>query len=310
MLNEGAVLVILSAAGAGSTNLTAGSGYTLGISATVATYGQVEYQLNAAPGQTTAAFTGTEPYWGTVAMAFAAGTGTAPAFTSPANATFTAGANSAFAVTTSGSPAPSLTSVGTLPAGVTFHDNGDGTAALGGLVNFGATGVYGLMFTASNTNGTATQDFTLTVLPPSGSAGTTASGQGSATSAQTANVFTYRTLGPNNDPVWTSYYSNVYAVAQAIKTIIDLFMGEWWESVLDGTPMFQKMLGAPGSATQQVSLLLQQRILGTPYVTGISDLTVNFDAPSRIFSMTCTAQTAFGPTNVVYSPQPPSQGIP
>ena len=37
-----------------------------------------------------------------------------------------------FTVTTAGTPTPAITVTGTLPAGVTFVDNGDGTATLAG----------------------------------------------------------------------------------------------------------------------------------------------------------------------------------
>lgn len=69
--NTDLILVALIAAPGGS-NLTAGSGYTLGINATTATVGQLEYQLNATPGKTSAAFTGSESFWGVTAMAFKA----------------------------------------------------------------------------------------------------------------------------------------------------------------------------------------------------------------------------------------------
>ena len=51
-------------------NILAGSGYTLGIDATTAVIGQTEYNLDASPGQTSAAFNGSENTWGIAAMAF------------------------------------------------------------------------------------------------------------------------------------------------------------------------------------------------------------------------------------------------
>jgi hypothetical protein len=88
----------------------------------------------------------------------------APAFTSGNTATFTAGTAGSFTVTASGSPAPAITESGALPAGVSFHDNGNGTAALSGAPAAGAGGTYPLTFTAHNGAGPdATQAFTLTV---------------------------------------------------------------------------------------------------------------------------------------------------
>lgn len=91
----------------------------------------------------------------------------APAFTSSTSTTFTVGAAGNFTVTTSGNPAPSLVETGTLPSGVTFTDNGNGTGSLSGTPATGTAGSYPLVFTANNTIGTpATQNFTLTVSPP------------------------------------------------------------------------------------------------------------------------------------------------
>ena len=93
----------------------------------------------------------------------------APTITSADHATFSVGTAGTFTVTTSaGNPAATtLSETGTLPAGVTFHDNGDGTATLAGTPNVGSGGVYTLTITASNGVGTdATQAFTLTVNQP------------------------------------------------------------------------------------------------------------------------------------------------
>ncbi|MBJ7609341.1 MAG: Ig-like domain repeat protein [Candidatus Dormibacteraeota bacterium] len=98
---------------------------------------------------------------------FAVATGiqtTAPAITSANHATFTAGVAGSFTVTTTGTPTPVLSVTGTLPAGVTFTDNHDGTAALSGTPGAGTAGPYPLTITANNGVGSAaTQSFTLTV---------------------------------------------------------------------------------------------------------------------------------------------------
>jgi hypothetical protein len=91
----------------------------------------------------------------------------APAITSANAATFIVGAAGSFAVTTTGSPVPGLSEAGTLPSGVTFVDNGDGTATLAGTPAAGSIGTYALTLTASNGIAPdATQAFTLTVSAP------------------------------------------------------------------------------------------------------------------------------------------------
>ena len=54
-----------------------------------------------------------------------------------------------------------LSSSGPLPAGVSFSNNGDGTAEIFGAPT--VTGTFPLTLTATNTAGTTTQAFTLIV---------------------------------------------------------------------------------------------------------------------------------------------------
>jgi len=90
----------------------------------------------------------------------------APAITSANHAAFTLGAASSFTVTTTGFPVPtSITELGSLPAGVTFTNNGNGTATLAGTPTTGGT--FNIGFTASNgVSPNATQSFTLTASGP------------------------------------------------------------------------------------------------------------------------------------------------
>jgi large repetitive protein len=93
---------------------------------------------------------------------------TAPAITSADTATFAVGTGGSFTVTTSGVPGGAAMSLsqsgGTLPAGVTFTDNGNGTATLAGTPDAGTGGAYPLTITAHNGIApVATQNFTLTI---------------------------------------------------------------------------------------------------------------------------------------------------
>src|SRR5207248_4847620 len=92
----------------------------------------------------------------------------ASAITSASSTTFTVGAAGTFSVTTTGTPTPTLTETGTLPSGVTFVDNHNGTGTLSGIPASGTAGTHSITFTASNGVGTpATQAFTVTVNNPS-----------------------------------------------------------------------------------------------------------------------------------------------
>jgi len=93
-----------------------------------------------------------------------------PSIITSASATFTAGSLGTFAVVTAGfAKIPSITETGTLPSGVSFVDNGNGTAALVGRPASGATGTFNFTINASSTGGqTAVEPFTITVSPSSG----------------------------------------------------------------------------------------------------------------------------------------------
>jgi hypothetical protein len=105
-----------------------------------------------------------------------------PAITSAASATFTVDSAGSFTVTTSGSPVPGLTVSGSRPSGITFTDNGDGTATLAGTPAVGTGGSYPLTFTAANgILPNATQSFTLTIGNVTMFSGPTATGTGTAT---------------------------------------------------------------------------------------------------------------------------------
>ena len=85
-------------------------------------------------------------------------------FTSPDTATLTAGHPGTFTVTTShGHPVPRLSEVGTLPSGVTFLDQSDGSARLTGTPAAGSGGTYTLAITADNDIGAPVQTLVLTV---------------------------------------------------------------------------------------------------------------------------------------------------
>ncbi len=86
------------------------------------------------------------------------------AITSANNVAFTVGNNGSFTVTTNGFPRPGITQGGaTLPANVSFTNNGDGTATISGTPAAGTGGVYNLTLTAANGPNPAMQNFTLTV---------------------------------------------------------------------------------------------------------------------------------------------------
>lgn len=126
-------------------------------------------------------------------------------FTSRANTAFAVGTAITFPVTTNNAPPPVLTVAGTLPSGISFVDNRNGTGTLGGTPAAGSEGIYNLIFTASNgVFPDTTQNFTLTIYSPGSSPATSAAAfvsrdittQGSWQSAYGADGSFLATLAP------------------------------------------------------------------------------------------------------------------
>ena len=87
-----------------------------------------------------------------------------PQVTSNSSAAATAGVPFSFTVTSAGSPAASITQAGQLPTGISFAAGANGTATLAGTASNTDVGrSFPLKFTATNSAGASTQDFTLIV---------------------------------------------------------------------------------------------------------------------------------------------------
>jgi hypothetical protein len=110
----------------------------------------------------------------------------------------------------------------------------------------------------------------------------------------------YLALDAYNDPVFADGTSltGADAVAQAIFTRLNLFLGEWFESLNLGLPVFQQMLGQLGSQQGLAAMRLAviQNVIGGPYVTAVTSAQVNFVNGALTF--TVSAQTVFGPVTI------------
>jgi hypothetical protein len=128
-------------------------------------------------GTGSAILSGTPTTAGTVTLAVTASNGISPAatqilsvivgngptFTSGTSTSFVAGTSGSFPITTTGNPAPAIGVTGSLPAGLTFVDNGNGTATISGTPNATDSGTYPVNLTAVNGTGSASQALTVTV---------------------------------------------------------------------------------------------------------------------------------------------------
>ncbi|NOU95584.1 hypothetical protein GC093_20460 [Paenibacillus sp. LMG 31456] len=108
----------------------------------------------------------------------------------------------------------------------------------------------------------------------------------------------YRALDTNGDYSFgksqQNFISGVSAVAQALKTNLLLLQGEWWESIDKGLPLFQNILGQPGTPAnvQATDLLVKEAIANTPGVTIIKNFKSIYE--NRTYSLSCTVNTQNG----------------
>ena len=114
----------------------------------------------------------------------------------------------------------------------------------------------------------------------------------------------YRQLDKDGDYVLGrgtgEFLKNSEAVAQAIVTNLKLLLGEWWEDVNNGLPLWQSILGQPGSEINKNSVdnIIRRRILdtnmdGTQLVSSIDDYSSQYSAQSRSYIFEAVVTTIY-----------------
>ncbi len=164
----------------------------------------------------------------TVSLTFAVDE--APAITSASATTFTEFVSGSFTVTTTGYPAAAISETGALPTGVSFVDNGNGTATLSGPPTAGGT--FPITITADNhvTTPPAIQSFTLNVIIPQVqltiAANPAAGGTVTPTSGSLYNLGTVVpiTATPNTGFTFMSWSSSPDAVASSTSASTSITM--------------------------------------------------------------------------------------
>jgi hypothetical protein len=119
-------------------------------------------------------------------------------------------------------------------------------------------------------------------------------------------TITVRALSPTGEPLQGNgqgnFISDIDAVAQIIRTRLLLLAGEWWEDLTDGTPLFQSVLAGAGDerSRQAAALVFTARVLGSPYVESVSNVTTAWNSATRTFSFTQQANTPFGTITITF----------
>lgn len=93
------------------------------------------------------------------------------------------------------------------------------------------------------------------------------------------------------------YQDSPEAVAQAVKTRLLLFAGEWFLDTAEGTPWAQAVLGKHTAET--CGPALRERILDTEGVTEIVSFEAVFDGETRKLIVNAVIETAYGETTIL-----------
>ncbi|MNG52493.1 hypothetical protein D3C72_1720290 [compost metagenome] len=111
----------------------------------------------------------------------------------------------------------------------------------------------------------------------------------------------YRKLDEDNDYSFGVGVNNFHinspeAVAQAILTRLQLWMGEWFADTSDGTGWNQSILGKQSNNLYE--LTLRQRVLETPGVQSIEEFQSSLNSETRKLSVSMTVNTIYGSINL------------
>ena len=222
-----------------------------------------------------------------------------PKFTSPATSTGTVGTPYSFKVTTSGTPVPTITKTGSLPSGVTFTANTDGTATIAGTPAEGWNGNYFLTITARNSLGSVQQSFVLTV----GQALAITSANAKTFTVGTAASFTIRATGTPTPavslagtlPAGLTFTSNANGTATLAGTAAPGTGGTY--------PLTIRATNSQGSVTQAFTLTVRQAPTFTSpsSFTGGRGVTLNFVITTSGFPAAKLSKTGALPSGLTFT---------
>jgi hypothetical protein len=111
----------------------------------------------------------------------------------------------------------------------------------------------------------------------------------------------YRKLDKDGDYVFGSGSSDFLvnspeAVAQAVLTRLQLWLGEWFADTSDGTGWKQAVLGR--QPENMYEMAIQQRVLETQGVSSIESFESDLNRNTRRLTITMTINTIYGITEI------------
>lgn len=111
----------------------------------------------------------------------------------------------------------------------------------------------------------------------------------------------YRALDTNGDYAFGKgpgqfLVDSPEAVAQAVRTRLALWSGEWYLDTSEGTDYEARILG--NTSQEIANQAIQERILATPGVLTITDYINIYDSTTRTNSVTVGISTIYGATSL------------
>ena len=108
-----------------------------------------------------------------------------------------------------------------------------------------------------------------------------------------------RALTPDGDIATCGqhFLRDRFAVGQIIETRLRLFLGEYFLDVSDGTDWFAKVLNKQGSLSQ-TDALVQQRIVRTDKVVGLTRFESSSDIAARSYTLSADVLTEYGTVTI------------
>jgi len=109
------------------------------------------------------------------------------------------------------------------------------------------------------------------------------------------------------------FVNEVYEVEQTIKTRLNLFLGEYFRNITDGTPWYEQILGKFASLNAAESAL-RARIANTPDVVRLTSFAAQYDINTRTYTVQAGVLTTFGEASVLltnpFGPSDPAPIVP